>query len=106
MILNYVRSMKGLCNAWKKGVALGDINQPLLCVAGVGLRDMDLHSVWQAWDFVTWTFILCGRRGTSRHQPLLCVTGVGLRDMDLHSVWQAWDFVTWTFILCGRRGTS
>ena len=50
--------MKGLCNAWKGSVALGDINQPLLCVAGVGLRDMDLHSVWQAWDFVTWTFTL------------------------------------------------
>ena len=37
----------------------------VFCVAGVALRDIHLHFVWQAWHFVASTFTLCGKRGTS-----------------------------------------
>ena len=84
---------------------------PSLCVVGVALRDIHLHFAWQAWHFVTSTFTLRGRRGTSWHPPSLCVAGVALRDIHLHFVWQAWHLVTstfslrGTFTLRGRRGT-
>eukprot|EP00435_Cladocopium_sp_Y103_P022291 s4449_g5.t1 len=32
-------------------------------VAGVALGDIHLRFVWQAWHLVTWTFVLCGKRG-------------------------------------------
>ena len=41
-------------------------HQPSLCVAGVALGDIDLHSAWQAWHFATSTVTLCGRRGPWR----------------------------------------
>eukprot|EP00435_Cladocopium_sp_Y103_P009227 s5172_g2.t1 len=78
---------------------------------------MDLHFVWQAWPLATWTFTLCGRRGTYGAQPApvtrlgpvdaasLCVAGVALGDIDLQFVWQAWHLATWSFTLCGRCGT-
>eukprot|EP00435_Cladocopium_sp_Y103_P051853 s2320_g16.t1 len=81
---------------------LGPVDAASLCVAGAALGDIDLHFVWQAWHLVTWTFTLCGRRGTYGTQlapvtPLgpvdaasLCVAGVALGDMDLHFVWQVW----------------
>eukprot|EP00435_Cladocopium_sp_Y103_P055055 s1802_g18.t1 len=87
------------------------------CVAGVALGDMDLRFVWQAWHLVTWTFVLCDKRGTygtglglvtrlvALGAAAFCVAGVALGDMDLRFVWQAWHLVTWTFVLCGRRGT-
>eukprot|EP00435_Cladocopium_sp_Y103_P071640 s121_g38.t1 len=77
---------------------------------------MDFHFVWQAWHLATWTFTLCGRRGTYSTQLGLvtrlvavdaasfCVAGVALGDIDLYFVWQAWHLTTWTFTLCGRRG--
>ena len=34
-------------------------------VAAVALGDIHLRFTWQAWHFVTSTFTLCGRRGTS-----------------------------------------
>eukprot|EP00435_Cladocopium_sp_Y103_P052308 s356_g16.t1 len=70
-----------------------------------------------AWHLATWTFVLCGRRGTCSTQLALvtrlvaadaasfCVAGVALGDMDLRFVWQAGHLVTSTFVLCGRRGT-
>eukprot|EP00435_Cladocopium_sp_Y103_P009889 s2905_g2.t1 len=73
-----------------------------LCVAGVALGDMDLHFVWQAEHLATWTFTLCGRRGTCGIQlalvtrlgpgsvASLCVAAVALGDMGLRCVWQAW----------------
>eukprot|EP00435_Cladocopium_sp_Y103_P035849 s563_g9.t1 len=70
---------------------------------------MYLHFVWQAWRLVTWTFTLCGRRGSYGTQlaPVTCLGPVDAArgGIDLHFVWQAWHLVTWTFTLCGRRGT-
>ena len=60
---------------------------------------------WQAWHFVTSTFTLRGRRGTSPHPPALCVAGVALDDIHLHFVWQAWHLTTSIVTLRGRRGT-
>eukprot|EP00435_Cladocopium_sp_Y103_P057813 s610_g20.t1 len=101
------RGRRGRRGTWR--------HEPALCVAGVALGDMDLHFVWQAWHLrhwaglvtrlvaadaasfcvwhlVTWTFVLCGRRGTRRHRPSFCVAVVALGDIN--------------FTLCGRRGTS
>eukprot|EP00435_Cladocopium_sp_Y103_P065624 s303_g27.t1 len=87
------------------------------CVAGVARGDTELRFVWQAWHTATWTFVLCGRRGTDGTQLGLvtrlvgaaaascCVAGVALGDTELRFVWQAWRLATWTFTLCGRRGT-
>ena len=112
---------------WRGGAAA-------LCVAGVALRDIHLHFVWQAWHLVTSTFTLRGRHGTWSHPPFtlrarrgtygtglalvarvvtrwrggaaaLCVAGVALLDIHLHFAWQAWHLVTSTFTLRGRRGT-
>ena len=49
------------------------------CVAGVALRDICHHFVWQAWHLVTSTF----------DPPSLCVAGVALDDMDCYFAWQA-----------------
>eukprot|EP00435_Cladocopium_sp_Y103_P039891 s3520_g10.t1 len=38
------------------------------CVAGVALGDTELRFVWEAWHMATWTFVLCGRRGTDGTQ--------------------------------------
>ena len=46
---------------------------------------------------------LRGRRGTRRHGRASCVAGVGLGDIDLHFAWQVWHLVTSTFTLRGRR---
>eukprot|EP00435_Cladocopium_sp_Y103_P030196 s952_g7.t1 len=84
----------------------------LFCLAGVALGDICLLFVWQAWHLATWTFVLCGRRGTygtelalvtplvgwSRVTPrLFCVAGVALGDICLRFVWQAWHLATWTW---------
>eukprot|EP00435_Cladocopium_sp_Y103_P018190 s2129_g4.t1 len=87
-------------------------------MASVALGDICLRFVWQAWRLVTWTFTLCGgrgtygtglalvtrlvpcdaaplwrgRRGTWRHRPSFCVA---LGDMDLHFVWPAWHLRHW-----------
>eukprot|EP00435_Cladocopium_sp_Y103_P053267 s95_g17.t1 len=92
------------------------------CVAGVALGDMNLHFVGQAWHLVTWTFVLCGRRGTygtglglatclvAADAASICVAGVALGDMNLHFVWQAWlglvKRLVAAVILCGRRGLA
>eukprot|EP00435_Cladocopium_sp_Y103_P039104 s3783_g10.t1 len=76
-------------------------HQPSLCVARVALGDMDLHFVWQAWHLATWTFTLCGRRGTYGTQLALmaclvlagaasfCVAGVALGDIELYFAWSS-----------------
>ena len=75
-----------------------------------------------AWQKVTSTVVLCGRRGTDgtgwrawtglgaavtpvtpRH---FCVAGVALGDIHLDFTWQAWHNLTSTVVLCGRRGTD
>ena len=90
---------------WRAWALLGAVVAAAVCVAGMALRDIDLHFAWQAWHFATSTFTLRGRRGTWRHRPSLCVAGVALRDIDLHFAWQAWHLATSTFTLHGRRGT-
>ena len=44
-----------------------------VCVAGVALGDIDVHSAWQAWHLWHWTG-----------------SGGALCDIDLHFAWQAW----------------
>eukprot|EP00435_Cladocopium_sp_Y103_P024390 s3746_g6.t1 len=73
------------------------------CVAGVALGDTELRFVWQAWHLVTWTFTLCGRRGTYGTQLSLVTRPVGA-DAASFCV-AAWHLVTRSFVLCGRRGT-
>eukprot|EP00435_Cladocopium_sp_Y103_P024961 s964_g6.t1 len=87
------------------------------CVAGVALGDMDLHLHTVRTVKGTWTFTLCGRRGTYGTQlglvtrlvafdaAAFCVAGVALGDINFRFVWQAWHLATSTFTLCGRRGT-
>ena len=40
------------------------VDAAAFCVAGVALGDIDVHPAWQAWDLVTSTVTLRGRRGT------------------------------------------
>ena len=50
------------------GGALGSVlvagDAAALWVAGVALGDIYIRFAWQAWRFVTSTFVLRGRRGT------------------------------------------
>jgi len=108
---------------WRAWAGFGAVVAAAVCVAGVALRDIDLHVAWQAWHLATWTCILCGRtlivlgwlrwhawagfgavvaaavlrgrRGTWRHRSSLCVAGVALGDMDVHSAWQALHLSYW-----------
>ena len=86
-------------------------------VAGVALGDIHLRFACHAWDWVTSTFTLRGRRGTygagralvAQRVPVGAaasrVAGVALGDIHLRFAWQAWRWVTSTFTLRGRRGT-
>ena len=53
---------------WRAWVGFGAVVAAAVCVAGVALRDIDLHFAWQAWHFC---------------------------DMDVHSAWQAWHLWHW-----------
>ena len=67
------------------------------CLAGVALGDSDLHFAWQVWHLVTWTFTLCGRRGSYgtglalvarlglAGAAAVCVAGVALGDSNVHA---------------------
>ena len=70
-------------------VRLGPVIAVAVCVTGVALGDIDLHSAWQAWHMATSTYILRGRRHlatstcilrgkrvTSRHRRAFCVAGM------------------------------
>ena len=60
-------------------------------LAGMALGDIDLHFVWHAGHLATETFtlLLRGRHGASRHGPSLCVASVAL--MALGCLWcRAW----------------
>ena len=63
MALDWLR-----CRAWDP---FGTVVAAAVCVAGVGLGDMD-------------------------HRPSLCVAGVALGDIDRHFAWQAWHLWHWT----------
>ena len=78
-------------------------HRPSLCVAGVALGDIDVHSAWQVH--------LCHWAGSGRAlgsqlmpwTPRLFVWHVALGDVEVHSAWQAWHFATPMGILRGRR---
>ena len=69
-------TLRGRRGTYGTELALAALGQPwrrdaaAFCVAGVALRDICLHFVWQAWHFVTSTF----------DPPSLCVAGVALDD--------------------------
>ena len=77
------------------------------CVAGVALRDIYLHFVWQTWHFVRWIVTLRDRRGTYGTGLALVarlVLGVA-PGMPRLLAWQPWHLETSTFVSRGRRGT-
>ena len=49
---------------WRAWFPDDAVDAAALCVAGVALGDIDVHPAWQAWDLVTSTATLRGRRGT------------------------------------------
>ena len=76
----------------------------VFCVAGVALRDIYLHFVWQAWHLTTSIVTLRGRRGTYGTGLALAARLVSHGAVTPRPFsWQAWHFVTSTFTLCGRR---
>ena len=89
--------LRGRRGAWRY--------RPPLCVAGLALGDIDVHSAWQAWHLATSTCILRGRRGAWRHRRAFCVAGAALTALG----WLWWR--TWFPRRCrrgclrGRRGT-
>ena len=104
------------------GRALVARDAAALCVAGMALGDIHLHSAWQAWhkyrrfawqawDRWHWVARLdwLGRALVARDAAAFCVAGVGApwsRVTPRHSAWQAWHLVTFTFVSRGRRGTN
>jgi len=56
---------------------------------------------WQAWHFVTSTFVSRGKRGAWRHLPAFHVAGVALGDIHLLFAFQAWHLWHWA----GSGGT-
>ena len=106
---------------WRAWVGFGAVVAAAVCVAGVALRDIDLHFAWQAWHFLRHGCAFCVAGvalmalGWFRWRAwvgfgavvaaAVCVAGVALRDIDLDFAWQAWHFVTSTFVLRGRCRT-
>ena len=82
------------CFRWHAWAGFGAVVAAAVCVAGVALRDIDLHFAWQAWHLATWTCILRGRHGT--HRTGLSsggALGLGLAPWSPPpSAWQAWHF--------------
>ena len=103
---------------WRAWTGLGACDAAALCVAGAALGDIHLRFTWQAWHYVTFTFVSRGRRGTDGtgwrawtglgacDAAALCVAGAALGGIHLRFTWQAWHLVTFTFISRGRRGTD
>jgi len=66
-------ALRGRCGAygtvldwlwWRAWVPVDAVDAAAVCVVGVALGDIDGHFAWQAWQLVTLTFTLRGRRGT------------------------------------------
>ena len=93
---------------WRAWFPNDAVDAAALCMAGMALGDIDVHPAWQAWDLVTSTVTLRGRRGTDGTGLALVARLVPrwLGDIDVYPAWQAWDLVTSTFVSGGRRGTS
>ena len=94
----------GLVGAW---FPFGAVGAPAVCMAGVGLGDIDRHFAWQAWHLATSIVTLRGNRGTygTGLGLVICVAGVALGDIGRHFAWQAWHLATSIVTLRGRRGT-
>ena len=103
---------------WRAWSGLGACDAAALCVAGVAQPHIHLRFTWQAWDNLTSTVILRGRRGTDGtgwrawsglgacDAAALCVAGVAQPHIHLRFTWQAWHNLTFTVVLRGRRGTD
>ena len=80
------------------GLALGDICLHSLCVAGLALGDIDLQFAWQAWRLWHWTGSggALGSQWTPRSPRLFALLGVALGDICLAFAWQAWRLATST----------
>ena len=120
---------------WRAWTGLGARDAAPLCVAGVAQPDIHLRFTWHAWDKLTSTVVLRGRRGThgtgwrawtglgACDAAALCVSTVVLRGRrgtlvlggalgpgfgagaPRHFAWQAWHNLTSTVVSRGRRGT-
>ena len=89
------RRLRGRRGTWR--------HRSSLCVPGVVLGDMDVHSAWQAWHLSCWAGSGVGFGAVVA--AAVGVAGVALGDIDRHFAWQAWYLATSTCILRGRRGT-
>ena len=81
---------------WRAWFPVDAVDAAAVCVAGVVLGDMYVHSAWQVRHLVTWTSTLRGRRGTYGTVLALVarLVGVALGDMDSHFAWQVWHLAT------------
>ena len=92
----------GRCRRWR-GRRGTWRHRSSLCVPGVVLGDMDVHSAWQAWHLSYWAGSGVGFGAVVA--AAVGVAGVALGDIDRHFAWQACYLATSTCILRGRRGT-
>ena len=114
---------------WRAWTWLGARDAAAFCVAGVAQTRIYRHFTWPAWDHLTSTVVLRGRRGTygtgwrawtwlgARDAAAFCVAGVAQTHI-YRFAWQAWHLWHWVArldlvrrpwrrgILCGRRGTN
>ena len=95
---------------WHTGFPNDAVDAAALCVAGVGLGDMDLHFAWQAWHLVTSCDIDAHFERQAWHLRHWAASG-GAPGSQMTPwtprlfAWQAWHLVTSTVTLRGRRGT-
>ena len=102
---------------WRAWTWLGARDAAAFCVAGVAQPHIYRHFTWQAWNNLTSTIVLRGRRGTygtgwrawtwlgARDAAAFCVAGVAQPHIYRHFTWQAWHNLTSTVALRGRCGT-
>ena len=81
---------------WRAWTGLGARDAAPLCVAGVAQPDIHLRFTWHAWDKLTSTVVLRGRRGTH---------GTGWRAWTGLGACDAAALCVSTVVLRGRRGT-
>ena len=88
---------------WRAWFPVDAVVAAAVCVAGVALGDIDVHSAWQARPVLHWA----GSGGAlgSQWTPLSPWLFVALGDMDVHLACGACRLATSTCILHGRRGT-
>ena len=88
---------------WRAWFSVDAVDAAAVCMAGVVLGDMCVHSAWQVRHLVTWTSTLRGTRGTDGTGGAL---GSQLTPWTPPLfAWQVWHLATWTITLRGGRGT-